>query len=78
MFDLEKMVTQEPLTLSETENDNIRAFAMDLDRVSRSSFMEGQKAFVGFTPTICSPLYIVILAGLRAIEDGAVSFEDPL
>jgi hypothetical protein len=78
VFDLDKMVNQEPLTLSPTENDNIRAFAMDLNRTARSSFKDGQQAFVGFSPEICSPLYIVILAGLRAIEDGAVSVNDPL
>jgi len=51
---------------------------MDLNRTARSSFKDGQQAFVGFSPEICSPLYIVILAGLRAIEDGAVSVNDPL
>lgn len=78
-MDIEKMVREAPLTISDDECDELVSFA---DMVRSASLKADAirppcRATISIDPIICPALYIVLRAGIRAVNEGLVALDEP-
>ena len=73
-MNLEKLLSEVPLTLNDKERDAIVGFAHGLQVAGHN----GSKGLMVGVNAACAPaLHLVIMAGLRAIDEGLITFTDP-
>ena len=74
MDDIEKILTEAPLTINDEERKHVESLAIALDASAHSG---SPGIMVTADPFCAAALHVVILAGLRAIDEGLIGYEGP-